>query len=263
MPEAVRLLLDDGMTKPKVMGRMDIKPVTALERLAGDCRADEPKSSLPDPEGAGRSLRSVFVSREEELEARMRLRDLPKTPRLLQRRGWKGRRRRANREFSAGAPASQAGDRRHEIQGRGNEGLPVSGDRPVRQRGRGLLRIEESEHGAGRRDASPARNPRAGPFPCRTRARAGSTGRKPTRRSWGLGITQGMSRKATCLDNVRVEGFFGRMKDEFCRRRFFGSFEEFEARLSGRISFWNNRRYRTGLKGMTPAQYRGHSIGAA
>ena len=30
-----------------------------------------------------------------------------------------------------------------------------------------------------------------------------------------LGVVQSMSRKATCLDNACMEGFFGHMKDEF------------------------------------------------
>lgn len=83
------------------------------------------------------------------------------------------------------------------------------------------------------------------------------------RRLAALGITQSMSRKATCLDNACMEGFFGHMKDEFYRDREFGSFEEFEAELTAYIHYWNNGRYQARLKGMTPVQYRGHSIRAA
>lgn len=78
-----------------------------------------------------------------------------------------------------------------------------------------------------------------------------------------LGITQSMSRKATCLDNACMEGFFGHLKDEFFRDRSFGSFEEFRSELAAYIHYWNNLRYQVGLKGMTPVQYRGHSIEAA
>ena len=56
---------------------------------------------------------------------------------------------------------------------------------------------------------------------------------------------------------------FGHMKDEFYRDREFGSFEEFEAELTACIHYWNNGRYQARLKGMTPVQYRGHSIRAA
>lgn len=79
----------------------------------------------------------------------------------------------------------------------------------------------------------------------------------------GLGIEQSMSRKATCLDNACMEGFFGHMKDEFYRGRRFESFESFKAELDDYIAYWNTRRYQVGLKGMTPVQYRGHSTRAA
>lgn len=82
------------------------------------------------------------------------------------------------------------------------------------------------------------------------------------RRLEGLGVTQSMSRKATCLDNACMEGFFGHMKDEFFRGRRFGSFDEFKVELEAYIHYWNNGRYQVRLKGMTPVQYRGHSIRA-
>jgi len=78
-----------------------------------------------------------------------------------------------------------------------------------------------------------------------------------------LGIVQSMSRKATCLDNACIEGFFGHLKDEFYRGRRFESFESFKAELASYIAYWNTQRYQVCLKGMTPVQYRGHSIRAA
>lgn len=78
-----------------------------------------------------------------------------------------------------------------------------------------------------------------------------------------LGIEQSMSRKATCLDNACMEGFFGHLKDEFYRGRRFESFESFKAELDDYITYWNTQRYQVRLKGMTPVQYRGHSIRAA
>ncbi len=78
-----------------------------------------------------------------------------------------------------------------------------------------------------------------------------------------LGIAQSMSRKATCLDNACMEGFFGHMKDEFYRGRRFESFEAFKAELEEYIDYWNTGRYQVRLKGMTPVQYRGHSTRAA
>ena len=78
-----------------------------------------------------------------------------------------------------------------------------------------------------------------------------------------LGLVQSMSRKATCLDNACMEGFFGHMKDEFYRGRRFESFEVLKAELDTYIDYWNTRRYQPVLGGMTPVQYRGHSIGTA
>lgn len=78
-----------------------------------------------------------------------------------------------------------------------------------------------------------------------------------------MGITQSMSRKATCLDNAYIEGFFGHLKDEFFRGQKFISFDDFKDRLDAYIVYWNTRRYQARLNGMTPIQYRGHSIRAA
>lgn len=78
-----------------------------------------------------------------------------------------------------------------------------------------------------------------------------------------LGLTQSMSRKATCLDNACMEGFFGHLKDEFYRGKSFDSFESFKEQLDAYIVYWNTKRYQARLKGMTPVQYRGHSIRAA
>ena len=77
-----------------------------------------------------------------------------------------------------------------------------------------------------------------------------------------MGLVQSMSRKATCLDNACIEGFFGHMKDEFFRGREFDSFDSFKEQLDSYITYWNTRRYQVRLKGMTPVQYRGHSIRA-
>ena len=83
------------------------------------------------------------------------------------------------------------------------------------------------------------------------------------RRLGEMGLSQSMSRKATCLDNACVEGFFGHLKDEFYRGRRFESFESFKEQLDAYIVYWNTRRYQVRLKGMTPVQYRGHSIRVA
>ena len=78
-----------------------------------------------------------------------------------------------------------------------------------------------------------------------------------------LGITQSMSRKANCLDNACMEGFFGHLKDEFYRGRRFESFDVFKSELNSYIGYWNTRRYQVRLEGMAPVQYRGHSANTA
>ena len=79
----------------------------------------------------------------------------------------------------------------------------------------------------------------------------------------GMGLVQSMSRKATCLDNACIEGFFGHLKDEFYRGREFDSFDSFKDQLNDYIVYWNTKRYQGRLKGRTPVEYRGHSIRAA
>ena len=69
-----------------------------------------------------------------------------------------------------------------------------------------------------------------------------------------MGVTQSMSRKATCLDNACMEGFFGRLKDEFYRGREFDSFDSFKTQLDEYIIYWNTKRYQLRLNGMTPVE---------
>ncbi len=83
------------------------------------------------------------------------------------------------------------------------------------------------------------------------------------RRLERMGLVQSMSRKATCLDNACMEGFFGHLKDEFYRHRAFDSFDSFKEQIDAYIAYWNTRRYQARLKGMAPVQYRSHSIRAA
>lgn len=77
------------------------------------------------------------------------------------------------------------------------------------------------------------------------------------------GVQQSMSRKATCLDNACMEGFFGHMKDEFYRNRSFDNFDSFKAELDAYICYWNTRRYQPKLEGLSPEQFRTQSWGAA
>lgn len=78
-----------------------------------------------------------------------------------------------------------------------------------------------------------------------------------------MGITQSMSRKATCLDNACMEGFFGHLKDEFYEGQEYGSFEEFKAKPDAYIGYWNTQRRQLALNEMTSVEYRGHQTRAA
>lgn len=70
--EAVRLFLDEGMTKPEIMERMGIKCKSALDRWVRDYRACGAEALAPKPRGRRPKAEPVYSSREEELQARIR-----------------------------------------------------------------------------------------------------------------------------------------------------------------------------------------------
>lgn len=75
-------------------------------------------------------------------------------------------------------------------------------------------------------------------------------------------ITQSMSRKGNCLDNAATEQVFGHLKDEFFRGREWPDFDSFKRDLDGYIVYWNTERRQVRLKGMTPEEFRNHSLAA-
>lgn len=70
------------------------------------------------------------------------------------------------------------------------------------------------------------------------------------------GIIQSMSRKGNCLDNAMAENFFGIMKSELLYAEKFDSPEAFITALDEYIEYYNNRRIKSRLKGMSPVKYR-------
>ena len=70
------------------------------------------------------------------------------------------------------------------------------------------------------------------------------------------GIRQSMSRKGNCLDNSVMENFFGLLKSELLYLREFSSIEEFRIELVKYIDYYNNKRIKGKLKGLSPVQYR-------
>ncbi|MHA0856331.1 IS3 family transposase [Paenibacillus sp. CMAA1364] len=73
------------------------------------------------------------------------------------------------------------------------------------------------------------------------------------------GITQSMSRKGNCYDNSVMENFFGIMKSELLYLKKFESVEHFKQELSKYIDYYNHKRIKTKLKGMSPVLYRTHA----
>ena len=74
------------------------------------------------------------------------------------------------------------------------------------------------------------------------------------------GIQQSMSRKGNCLDNAIMENFFGLLKSELLYLRDFESLEEFREELEKYIYYYNNKRIKGKLKGLSPVQYRIQSL---
>ena len=70
------------------------------------------------------------------------------------------------------------------------------------------------------------------------------------------GIQQSMSRKGNCLDNSIMENFFGLLKSELLYLKEFSSLEEFQIELEKYIDYYNNKRIKSKLKGLSPVQYR-------
>jgi putative transposase len=76
-------------------------------------------------------------------------------------------------------------------------------------------------------------------------------------------ITQSMSRKGNCYDNAVMENFFGILKSEFLYTQEFESIEQFKQELALYIDYYNNKRIKAKLKGLSPVQYRTQALAAA
>lgn len=73
------------------------------------------------------------------------------------------------------------------------------------------------------------------------------------------GIIQSMSRKGNCLDNSVMENFFGLLKTEMFHKHEFSSVEHLMREIEEYIEYYNNRRIKCKLKGLSPVQYRTQS----
>ncbi len=72
-------------------------------------------------------------------------------------------------------------------------------------------------------------------------------------------IIQSMSRKGNCLDNSVMENFFGLLKSELLYLEESTSYEDFINKLKDYIDYYNTKRIKLKLKGMSPVEYRTHS----
>ncbi|EJG6423255.1 TPA: IS3-like element IS1397 family transposase, partial [Escherichia coli] len=70
------------------------------------------------------------------------------------------------------------------------------------------------------------------------------------------GLVQSMSRKGNCLDNAVMENFFGYLKEEMYYRRDYRSVEELENAVNEYITYWNQKRIKLSLGGLSPVEYR-------
>ena len=68
-----------------------------------------------------------------------------------------------------------------------------------------------------------------------------------------------MSRKGNCLDNSLAENFFGLLKSELFYMKNYNNIEELEKDIVEYIDYYNNKRIKCKLNGMSPVQYRTHS----
>lgn len=73
-------------------------------------------------------------------------------------------------------------------------------------------------------------------------------------------VTPSMSRKGNCYDNAAMESFFGTLKSEFFYLNKFSSLDELHAGLVDYIHYYNHRRIRLKLNGLSPVEYRTQSI---
>ncbi|WP_340544932.1 IS3-like element IS1397 family transposase [Escherichia coli] len=70
------------------------------------------------------------------------------------------------------------------------------------------------------------------------------------------GLVQSMLRKGNCLDNAVMENFFGHLKEEMYYRRDNRSVEELENAVNEYITYWNQKRIKLSLGGLSPVEYR-------
>ena len=76
------------------------------------------------------------------------------------------------------------------------------------------------------------------------------------------GLVQSMSRKGNCLDNSPMESFFGVLKNKmfYGHEKKFNDVDQLKSVIDKYIYYYNNKRIKVKLKGLSPVQYRTQSL---
>ena len=77
------------------------------------------------------------------------------------------------------------------------------------------------------------------------------------------GLTQSMSRKGNCLDNAVAESFFAILKTEMYHQQEFKNADDLINQIDEYINYYNTKRIKVKLKGLTPVEYRNQALSAA
>ena len=77
------------------------------------------------------------------------------------------------------------------------------------------------------------------------------------------GLAQSMSRKGNCLDNAVAENFFALLKTEMYHNQHFEDAGDLMKQIKEYIEYYNTKRIKVKLKGLTPIAYRNQALKAA
>ena len=77
------------------------------------------------------------------------------------------------------------------------------------------------------------------------------------------GLIQSMSRRGNCLDNAVAENFFALLKTEMFHGQDFESADDLIEKIDEYITYYNTKRIKVKLKGLTPVEYRNQALQAA
>jgi putative transposase len=72
-------------------------------------------------------------------------------------------------------------------------------------------------------------------------------------------VFQSMSRKGNCIDNSPMENFFGLMKQEMYYGEALCTFKDLKKKIEAYMAYYNNKRIKQKLAGMSPVEYRIHT----